>query len=751
VRNKRTLWQVLAVYVGASWVILQVVDIVKDNLGLPDWVFPFALLLLLIGLPIIIATAVVQGRYAADVAAARSEPIDSQEVAPPMPEPGTRHGLLTWRNALVGGGLAMLLLVVVTGGFMLMRSQGIGPVGSLVAKGMLDERSPVILTAFVADDPGLSRAATQAFRVDLSQTSIVRVLEPSAYAAVLERMKRDPADPLTVEVAREVAVREGIPAVIGGEIVKAGGSYVLTASVVAAETGTVLVSHRETAKDDTEIIPSIDRLSRKIREMIGESFSSLRADPPLAAVTTSSLEALKLYSEALEEIERRGVSDAGIPLLEEALAIDPEFASAWRKLGMQLGNAQLQRSRQHEALTRAYELRDRLTPRERYLAEGSYFNTVLDDPDRAAGAYDRMLDLDPNDTWALNNLAVIYRANADRERALELFERGAAVDSSPIELGNVMFTQIQLGQFDEALETAAIGRRLHPASSAFYWGEIRVAWNREDYEEVEEKTIAMRDVLPDDSGVQIGGEFQFAELALMQGRLRDALEHAGDARAQNRRRNPSAGRYDWPTAWVTLEERADTAGAARFVAEMLEEQPLEELEPLDRPYFAFANFYSAIGDETRARAMMAAFHEAVPDAPDSRWMDDEAAMEAQLAQVDGRYDEAIDHWMRLRELEPGCEDCGFEGIARAHDAAGRYDDAIEWYLRDLEVPRTGRPPDRPQIFERVAQLYDETGDLDNAALYYARFVELWADADPELQPRVQAARARLEEIIRERG
>ena len=53
--------------------------------------------------------------------------------------------------------------------------------------------------------------------------------------------------------------------------------------------------------------------------------------------------------------------------------------------------------------------------------------------------------------------------------------------------------------------------------------------------------------------------------------------------------------------------------------------------------------------------------------------------------------------------------------------------------------------------ERLAQLYDERGDLENAAVYYARFVDLWADADAELQPRVKAAKARLEEIIRERG
>ena len=70
--KSRSLWQVLAVYAAASWVVLQVVDIMKDNMGLPDWVFPFALLLLLIGLPIIIATAMVQGKHAADIAAAQA-------------------------------------------------------------------------------------------------------------------------------------------------------------------------------------------------------------------------------------------------------------------------------------------------------------------------------------------------------------------------------------------------------------------------------------------------------------------------------------------------------------------------------------------------------------------------------------------------------------------------------------------------------------------------------------------------------
>jgi tetratricopeptide (TPR) repeat protein len=148
--------------------------------------------------------------------------------------------------------------------------------------------------------------------------------------------------------------------------------------------------------------------------------------------------------------------------------------------------------------------------------------------------------------------------------------------------------------------------------------------------------------------------------------------------------------------------------------------------------------------------MIGAFREAVPDAPEGRWADDQAAVDGMAAIHAGRFDEAIDHYMELRRLEPGCNTCGFYEIALAHDLAGRADSAITWYLRDLETPRLNAP-DRPLLFERLAQLYDELGDLENAALYYARFVELWADADAELQPRVETARARLEEIIRERG
>lgn len=757
------VWQVLVVYLGVSWVALQVVDLLKENMGLPDWVFPFALALLVIGLPIILATALIQGRVAAAAGEGPNAVSPGASTGTPVGaragEPGAGDSelaprrLFTWRNAILGGVFAFILLAVVTTGFMFMRSRGIGPVGSLVAKGVLDERSPVVLADFSADDEALSRAATEAFRVDLSQTRIVRVAERATIEGALERMQRDPSEPLTIDVAREAARREGIPAVIGGEITGAGGSYVLTARLVSADDGAVLASHRETAREEGDIIPAIDRLSGKIREKIGESFTSLRADAPLEAVTTTSLDALELYSRAVEVIAHQGDSESGIRLLEEALEIDPEFASAWRKLGVELSNERRERARATQAKTRAYELRDRLTPRERYLAEASYYNDVRQDDVRAIAAYERMLDLDPNDPWAINNLAILYQGLGDEERGLEMFERVLSLeDTTSVTLGNVAFSNIRLGRYEEAAAAAAAGKRLFPEDERFYFALGSVAMNTEDYDGVVAAMEELEAAHPANPWVRSGALYSRAEVAALHGRLGDAEMLEQEAISLRRQLDlPGAG-YEWFRFWLTLEVRADTAAARRHLRRMSEEHPLEEIaEPLDRPYFGFAQMHAALGEAEAARGMIDAFRRAVPDAPDARWLDDRASVEGNLALHQARYDAAIEHFSEVRRLEPGCQGCELYAIALAHDHAGRADSAIAWYRRDLETPSTGNPGPRPIIFERLAELYDGQGDLENAALYYARFVDLWKDADAELQPRVEAARARLEEIVRERG
>ncbi|MCK5448626.1 MAG: hypothetical protein KAJ43_10820, partial [Gemmatimonadetes bacterium] len=304
----RSFWQVLAVYIGASWVVLQVVDVVKDNMGLPDWVFPSALILLLIGLPIMLVTAMVQGRPSATASIPTSEPTASSpavHAAQPEGDLSPRR-FFTWRNALIGGAAAFVLLTVFTTGFMFMRTRGIGPVGSLVARGVLDERGKVILADFEASDPEIARAATEAFRVDLAQSTIVTLVEPASIEDALQRMGRPTDEPLDEQTARELGVRDGIPAVIAGELSSVGRGFVLSARLVDSNDGAVLASARASARDSSSVLDAIDIVSSKLRKQIGESYSSVRASPPLAHVTTNSLEALRKYTQAQDARHKEG-------------------------------------------------------------------------------------------------------------------------------------------------------------------------------------------------------------------------------------------------------------------------------------------------------------------------------------------------------------------------------------------------------------------------------------------------------------
>jgi tetratricopeptide (TPR) repeat protein len=773
--HRRSVWQSLGIYVTGSWLALQVVDILADNVGLPDWVFPFAIVLLVIGLPVVLATAIVQERLPgqsvppAHGATRAPEPGEyasgrrvtaeaaTKTVSSPAPDAGAvHHRLLTWRNALAGGALAFLLLFVVTAGFVYMRNNGIGPAGTLVAKGVIDERSPILVADFESSQGNseLARAMTEAFRIDFSQTRVVRLLEPTRIADALRRMELDPSTPLTLDVARSIARREGIPAVIGGSLAHVPGGFVLTGRIEDPE-GAVLVSHRETATDSMDVLPAIDALSERLRERLGESFVSLRADEPLAEVTTSSLRALELYTEAVRTIEYDTDSEAGIRMLEEALEEDPEFAMAWRKLGVELQNSRGSRARVVAAMTRAYELRERLTPRERYLAEAAYFGDVRFDRQRAIDAYERMLDLDPDDAWALNNVAILYGAEGQQGRALEFYERAVALDTSATSLGNLVISHLRLGEVEPADSVRVVYRRLFPDDPRVGRIETMLDVHNEDFEAAER--VAREAARTAEGTGRALNLYSLASILRVTGRLQEADQAQAQAAAAAASAGVPGAPYGllWVRFFTDGYVRGDRAAARRELEQTLSDVPLDSLEPLDRPYLGLAGMYAHLGDRQRAQAMIDAFHEAVPDAPPARYEDDVAIVSALLAMSERRWDEAIAAYDEFRVLRPGCDYCFEYEIAQAHDGAGRPDSALAWYGEAIDVNGPERLGGRSfflgPALERMARILDDEGRYEDAAAYYLRFADLWADADPELRKRAEAARARAEEIVRSRG
>ncbi len=612
--KNRSLWQILAFYAAASWVVLQVVDVVKDNLGLPDWVFPFALLLLLVGLPIIVATAVVQGRHAAG-GSAEAAPGEAKEPkpAPASPTELSTRRLFTWRNALVGGGLAFVLLAAVTTGFMFMRNQGIGPVGSLVAKGMLAEQAPIVLAQFESPDPSIGSAATEALRIDLSQSSVVALVDPASLTDALARMERSTDEPLTLEVAREIAVREGYAAVITGDITAVGNGYVLTSRIVDASSGQTLASDRQSAANADEIIPAIDRLSAKMRERIGESYSDLRADEPLDQVTTASLEALKKYSQGIEIFETGGDEAVGNALLEEAVALDPGFAMAWRKLGLTRTGGW---ARNLEAFEKAYQSRDRLTERERLHTEATYYTQVTQDDQAAITTYERLLELDPNDDWALNNLGVVYDEDlGNYALAEQYYERANAVDSSNVlSFRNAARTEINQGKLDEAQASLDGIYERFPRDEVSAGLRVSLETVRGDYEAATAAANRFSELGTDPMGGWMRTSFLSA-IAATQGRLAEAerlaLEsarhHGASGRAQPiaRRRRSS-----WPG--VDLNVGDDPDRARERLESMMEADGFRDLDPLIRNYRTDITFLSATAGRAVAASAIAEFEAEVP-------------------------------------------------------------------------------------------------------------------------------------------
>ena len=753
--------QVLAIYAGASFVVLEAVGLLTEQLGLPDWVFPGAVVLLLLGLPIILATAFVQNvQFSAppSVSAGGSVPADE----PPAETTATdvaavaKHWL-TWRKAIMGGVLAFALLGVSVSGYMAMRVMGIGPIGSLVAAGVVEVGEPIILADFDnnTSDSILAVVATEAFRIDLAQSALVSIMTLEELAGALARMEKESDEPVDRTLARELAIREGIKAVIVGEIGTLGDSYVVTVELLSADTGETIAAFRETADGTGEIMSSVDKLSKKLRERLGESLRTIRRNEPLDRVTTSSLEALYKYSQAVRALDVEGNHRKGITLLGEAIAIDSTFAMAYLALGTNLFGTEPARA--VDALTRAFEHRDRLTDRERYLTMGTYYELAYYDVEKALTAYETLVDNYPNDNRGLLGLASMYMEFRDWERAEQLLRRGAAADSTtavcyPCLIG----TLITLGKYEDAEAMIQSFAANVPNNPSVWFARARLDAARGDYERAAASMLELREIRSGSLGLRAATGEWLAAFSATQGKLASAERHLREAMAANHERDLPAEYLESASALAFLHAnvRGDGDRALREIDAALERYPLESIAPLDRPYTRLGPLYASAGDPERARALMTEYQAEVrPEL--RRWEDPFIQGALGLAALAaGDTDEAVARIRDFDERSGSCQICALPQLGRAYDAAGQADSAIAVYERYLSTGFAVKffwdAYNLAHIYGRLGALYEARGENEKATYYYGRLIDLWKDADPELQPRVDAARRAIAALSSDR-
>ena len=752
------LWKALALWAAAAVAVPVLARAAVIAVGLPDWVFPGAVLAMLLGLPVVLATHFVHR-------AARQVLTSTPTLTPGgTPMRGTMATMavrasphLTWRRTAMGGVLAVGALALLTGGWMALRALGIGPAGSLMAAGLLGEKERLIVADFKspAADTTLGPVVTEAVRADLAQSRNLDVVQATSMRDALQRTGRSADERVDFTLARELATRDGIKAVLDGEILAIGGGYVLTARLIATSDGTVLASFRETADEASELIPAIGELSKAVRARVGESMRTVQRTPALDQVTTTSLDALRKYAAGVRASDIEGNLPKAAGLLREAVAIDSTFASAWRKLGIVTQNAGLAVAASDSAITKAYQHRGRLAFFEQQMAIASYFTVggPGSDRQRAIEAFDALLERDSSDVRVFNNYALALRSRREFARA-EAMYRKVVNGPRPVwqSYTGLLESQFNQGKIAAAESTLAEWRRKLPGPRALlYGGSFLLARGQLDsLERFFQSAQADRD--PQNRSQ---ATLNLGRLALMRGRVRESERLGVEGRRQNAARGAAVQ--------TTLADSLDAVGnavwfggareeAAKRLDAMLARHPLRAGPEGQRPFLPVATLYARAGAPDRARAVLAQWSAELADSAARRRVEPQRHdVLAEIALAERRWADAVSEFRQADQRPDGpadaCTICLARDLARTYDLAGNADSAIAHFERYVTTPFFNRLGQDALYLagshKRLGELYEARGERDKALANYLKFVELWKDADPELQPRVAEVTQRI--------
>jgi DNA-binding winged helix-turn-helix (wHTH) protein/tetratricopeptide (TPR) repeat protein len=302
---------------------------------------------------------------------------------------------------------AAVLLFLITGG-LVMRARLSRPPKAPLAFG---ERDWVLIADFDnrTGEPLFDGTIESALERELSNSRFVNVISPERSGDVLRLMRKPPETKIDAQLGREICLRDGgTRALITGRVEKLGTTYLMSVNLVDPLRNQIIASATEEAANQQNVWPAIRRLSNWTRETLGETLPSIQqSSAALEKVTTPSLRALQLYTQAMPLVNQFKWGPAE-QVLKQAMTEDPEFASAHIMLAHMIRYQRKAEKEWGPSAQRALELSERTSQRERYFIQGSYYQILRRDYEKAVASYEALVRQYPDDFWGHNNLAWAY-------------------------------------------------------------------------------------------------------------------------------------------------------------------------------------------------------------------------------------------------------------------------------------------------------------------------------------------------------
>jgi eukaryotic-like serine/threonine-protein kinase len=353
---------------------------------------------------------------------------------------GDRRPRLSHRAKL--GGLLVVIALLLAGG-LYYRSRRPKP---------LTGKDTIVLADFAnsTGDPVFDDTLKTALSISLHQSPFLNVLSDNKVAATLKLMTHAPDAKLTPDLAREVCQRVASKAYISGSIATLGSQYVVGLKVVNCLNGDSLAEEQAAAAAKENVLDVLGREASSLRSKLGESLATVQKfDVPLAEATTSSLEALKAYSLGVKATREVGPS-AALIYDQRAIELDPSFALGYRALGGDydsLGEV----GRASEYYTKAFQLRDRASEREKLDIAAHYYAYITGELEKAAQIYQQRIASYPQSYAAYGNLGNVYAAEGDYQRAMEVHRQSLELDPADASgYENFANVLLALQRFDDA-------------------------------------------------------------------------------------------------------------------------------------------------------------------------------------------------------------------------------------------------------------------------------------------------------------